>query len=81
MKSQSGRLRDSVCVVPPRRGESTSVFRTQSWWRAWATRPTLLFTGFLMRRRRGEAVKSVYEELTPEASHLKEGFYYKRMKR
>jgi len=39
------------------------------------------FSGFLMRTRRGEAVKSVYEELTPESSHVKEGFYYKRMKR
>lgn len=39
------------------------------------------FSGFLMRTRRGEAVKSVYEELTPEASHVKEGFYYKRLKR
>lgn len=39
------------------------------------------FSGFLMRTRRGEPVKSVYEELTPEATHVKEGFYYKRMKR
>jgi hypothetical protein len=39
------------------------------------------FSGFLMRTRRGEAVKSLYEELTPEASHVKEGFYYKRLKR
>ena len=39
------------------------------------------FSGFLMRTRRGEAVKSSYEELTPEASHVKEGFYHKRMKR
>ncbi len=39
------------------------------------------FSGFLMRTRRGEAVKSSYEELTPEASHVREGFYYKRMKR
>jgi hypothetical protein len=39
------------------------------------------FSGFLMRRRRGEVVKSIYDELTPEASHVKEGFYYKRMKR
>ncbi len=38
-------------------------------------------SGFLMRTRRGEAVKSFYEELTPEASHVREGFYYKRMKR
>jgi len=40
------------------------------------------FSGFLMRTRRGEAVKSSYEELTPEASHhVREGFYTKRMKR
>lgn len=39
------------------------------------------FSGFMMRTRRGEAVKSVYEELTPEASHVKEGFYFKRIKR
>jgi hypothetical protein len=39
------------------------------------------YSGFLMRTRRGEAVKSTYEELTSEASHVKEGFYYKRLKR
>lgn len=39
------------------------------------------FSGFLMRTRRGEAVKSIYEELTPVASHVKEGFYYERLKR
>jgi hypothetical protein len=39
------------------------------------------FSGFLMRTRRGEAVKSPRQELTPEASHVKEGFYYKRLKR
>ncbi len=39
------------------------------------------FSGFLMRTRRGEAVKSIYEELTPEASHVREGFYYRRLKR
>jgi len=39
------------------------------------------FSGFLMRTRRGEAVKSIHAELTPEASHVREGFYYKRMKR
>jgi hypothetical protein len=39
------------------------------------------FSGFLMRTRRGEVVKSMYEELTPEASHVMEGFYYKRLKR
>lgn len=39
------------------------------------------FSGFLMRTRRGEAVKSIYEELTLESSHVKEGFYYRRMKR
>ena len=39
------------------------------------------YSGFLMRTRRGEAVKSVYEEFTPNASHVREGFYYKRLKR
>jgi hypothetical protein len=39
------------------------------------------FSGFLMRTRRGEVVKGLYEELTPEASHVREGFYYKRLKR
>lgn len=39
------------------------------------------FSGFLMRTRRGEVVGGPYEELTPESRHVKEGFYYKRMKR
>lgn len=39
------------------------------------------FSGFLMRTRRGEMVKSFCEELTPESSHVKEGFYYRRLKR
>jgi len=39
------------------------------------------FSGFLMRTRRGEAVENLYKELTPEASHVKESFYYKRLKR
>jgi hypothetical protein len=39
------------------------------------------FSGFLMRTRRGERVKSMYEELTPEASHVREGLYHKRLKR
>jgi hypothetical protein len=39
------------------------------------------FSGFLMRTRRGEAVKSLYEELTPQSSHVQESFYYKRLKR
>jgi sulfotransferase family protein len=39
------------------------------------------FSGFMMRTRRGEAVKGIYEELTPDSSHVKEGFYYKRLKR
>lgn len=39
------------------------------------------FSGFLMRTRRGEAVKSLYRELTPEASHVRESFYYQRLKR
>ena len=39
------------------------------------------FSGFLMRVRRGEPVKSMYAELTPQSSHVKEGFYYPRLKR
>ncbi len=39
------------------------------------------FSGFMMRTRRGETVKSIYEELTSESSHVKEGFYYKRLER
>ena len=39
------------------------------------------FSGFLMRTRRGEAVGDAHVELTAESSHVKEGFYYPRMKR
>ncbi len=39
------------------------------------------YSGFLMRTRRGEPVRSVSEELTADSSHVKEGFYYRRMKR
>lgn len=39
------------------------------------------FSGFLMRTRRGESVRTAYEELTATASHVKEGFYYVRLKR
>jgi hypothetical protein len=39
------------------------------------------FSGFLMRTRRGEVVKSTYDELTPESSHVRESLYYKRLKR
>ena len=39
------------------------------------------FSGFLMRTRRGEAVKGFQEELTLQSSHVKEGFYYRRLKR
>ena len=39
------------------------------------------FSGFLMRTRRGEEVRPADEELTPSASHVKEGFYYTRLKR
>lgn len=39
------------------------------------------FSGFLMRTRRGEAVESFYKELTAKSSHVKEGFYYRRLKR
>lgn len=39
------------------------------------------FSGFLMRTRRGERVKSAHDDLTADASHVREGFYFKRMKR
>ena len=39
------------------------------------------FSGFMMRTRRGEVVKGLYEELTPQSSHVKESFYYHRLKR
>ena len=39
------------------------------------------FSGFMMRTRRGEVVKDLYEELTPQSSHVKESFYYHRLKR
>lgn len=39
------------------------------------------FSGFMMRTRRGESVRGFYEELTLQSSHVKEGFYYKRLKR
>src|SRR6266496_374133 len=39
------------------------------------------FSGFLMRMRRGDAVKDFYQELTLQSSHVKEGFYYRRLKR
>jgi hypothetical protein len=39
------------------------------------------FSGFLMRTRRGEAVKGYDEELAPESSHVRESFYYRRLKR
>jgi hypothetical protein len=39
------------------------------------------FSGFLMRTRRGEVVKAYDEELTPESSHVRESFYYRRLKR
>jgi sulfotransferase family protein len=39
------------------------------------------FSGFLMRTRRGESVESFYKELTAQSSHVKEGFYYRRLKR
>lgn len=39
------------------------------------------FSGFMMRTRRGEPVESIYKELTAESSHVKEGFYYRRLKR
>ena len=39
------------------------------------------FSGFLMRTRRGDAVRDYFEELGPESSHVKESFYYRRLKR
>ena len=39
------------------------------------------FSGFMMRTRRGEMVKGFYEELTLQSSHVKESFYYRRLKR
>ena len=40
------------------------------------------FSGFMMRTRRGEAVRGFHEELlTLDSSHVKEGFYYQRLKR
>lgn len=39
------------------------------------------YSGYLMRARRGEAVKSPHEELTSQSSHVREGFYYRRLKR
>ena len=39
------------------------------------------FSGFLMRTRRGEAVGDAHVELSAESSHVKEGFYFPRMKR
>jgi hypothetical protein len=39
------------------------------------------FSAFLMRTRRGETVGSFQNELTARSSHVKEGFYYVRLKR
>ena len=39
------------------------------------------FSGFLMRTRRGETVGDAHDELTPDSSHVKEGFYYARLER
>lgn len=39
------------------------------------------FSGFMMRTRRGEEVNDIHDELTPESSHVKEGFYFPRLKR
>lgn len=39
------------------------------------------FSGFMMRKRRGEPVKSLYDELTPKAGHVREGFYFNHVKR
>jgi Sulfotransferase family len=39
------------------------------------------FSGYLMRIRRGEPVTSASEDLSADSSHVREGFYYRRMKR
>jgi hypothetical protein len=39
------------------------------------------FSGYLMRIRRGEHVKSPSEDLVADSSHVREGFYHRRMKR
>jgi Sulfotransferase family len=39
------------------------------------------FSGYLMRIRRGEPVKNPAEDLSADSSHVREGFYYRRMKR
>src|SRR4029453_9743758 len=39
------------------------------------------FSGYLMRIRRGEPCKSPAEDLSADSSHVREGFYYRRMKR
>jgi sulfotransferase family protein len=39
------------------------------------------FSGYLMRIRRGEPVNSPSEDLSADSSHVREGFYYRRMKR
>jgi hypothetical protein len=39
------------------------------------------FSGYLMRTRRGEVVRSADDDLTADASHVKEGLYYRRLKR
>jgi len=39
------------------------------------------FSGYLMRIRRGEPVNSPEEDLVADSSHVREGFYYRRMKR
>ncbi|MGH8580918.1 MAG: sulfotransferase family protein [Gammaproteobacteria bacterium] len=39
------------------------------------------FSGLMMRKRRGEVVKGVYEELTLQSGHVKNGFYHERLKR
>ena len=39
------------------------------------------FSGFLMRVRRGRAAMNIRERLTPESHHVREGFYFNRLKR
>lgn len=39
------------------------------------------FSGFLMRVRKGCAEMKIRERLTPESHHVREGFYYSRLKR
>ena len=39
------------------------------------------FSGFLMRVRSGRAAMKIRERLTPDSHHVRQGFYYNRLKR